>query len=461
MGRYRRFGAASIGAALSLILAIAPIAGATQTTEHTVQPGETLWQIALNAGVDTDTLMRLNGLEDADVLRAGQTLKLHGSAPSSKKYAVAEGDTLSAIALQLNVSASALVEANRLDDPDRLSVGAELVVPGSASGSASAASNTSAPAPSAASNTSAPAPSAASSTSAPAPSAPKPAQPTGKRAIVTSYTVQAGETLGHIARQLDVKASAIAEASGLDDPNRIVVGTVLKVPLPGYEHVVTEGQTLRDIALKAQVDLGSLVDFNDIEDPELIRVGQVVLIPAPATQRVARAEPTPEPKPAATPTPKPASTPEPKPAATQPPKPAATPAPAPKPAPAPPANAPKDGLVGGALKLLGAPYVWGGSSPSGFDCSGFVWYVARQSGKSVSRGLMGQYDSGSHPARNELKVGDLVFFQNTYRPGVSHNGIYLGNDQFVHAAGDGFGVTISNLSSAYWSSHWFGATRLP
>ena len=125
-----------------------------------------------------------------------------------------------------------------------------------------------------------------------------------------------------------------------------------------------------------------------------------------------------------------------------------------------PADAPRDGLVGAALKLLGAPYVWGGSAPSGFDCSGLVWYAVRQSGKSISRGLQGEYNSGAHPGRDELKPGDLVFFQNTYTPGLSHNGIYIGNGQFVHAADEQSGVTISSLSSGYWSSRWFGATRL-
>ena len=119
-------------------------------------------------------------------------------------------------------------------------------------------------------------------------------------------------------------------------------------------------------------------------------------------------------------------------------------------------------MVANAMKLLGTPYVWGGASPSGFDCSGLVWYVARQSGKTTARGSLGQYNSSSqHPARNELKPGDLVFFQNTYASGVSHNGIYIGNDQFVHAATEKAGVMVSSLSSQYWASHWYGATRLP
>jgi cell wall-associated NlpC family hydrolase len=90
-----------------------------------------------------------------------------------------------------------------------------------------------------------------------------------------------------------------------------------------------------------------------------------------------------------------------------------------------------------------------------------VWYAVRQAGKSISRGLLGEYNSGAHPSRDELRAGDLVFFQNTYAPGLSHNGIYVGNGQFVHAADEQSGVTVSSLASGYWASRWFGATRLP
>lgn len=122
---------------------------------------------------------------------------------------------------------------------------------------------------------------------------------------------------------------------------------------------------------------------------------------------------------------------------------------------------PSDGIVGAALRYLNFPYVFGGSGPTSFDCSGFVWYAVKQANKAVPRGLRGQYDSGSHPARDELKPGDVVFFQNTYMPGLSHNGIYLGDRRFVHAADEKSGVTISSMDSQYWSSRYFGATRLP
>ena len=124
-----------------------------------------------------------------------------------------------------------------------------------------------------------------------------------------------------------------------------------------------------------------------------------------------------------------------------------------------PPGTPTDGLVGTAIKQLGKPYVFGGSGPNEFDCSGLLWYAARQAGKALPRGIFEQYGSGPHPAREELKPGDLVFFQNTYMPGLSHNGIYIGNDKFVHAGDERSGVTVSSLSAPYWVGRFFGATR--
>jgi cell wall-associated NlpC family hydrolase len=128
--------------------------------------------------------------------------------------------------------------------------------------------------------------------------------------------------------------------------------------------------------------------------------------------------------------------------------------------PAGPAPRPGEGLAEYAQRFLGARYVFGGSSPAGFDCSGLVWYVARQLGKPISRGMQGEYNSGPHPKKEELKPGDMVFFQNTYKPGLSHNGFYVGNGKFIHAADERSGVTISDMNAPFWSSHWYGATRL-
>ena len=118
-----------------------------------------------------------------------------------------------------------------------------------------------------------------------------------------------------------------------------------------------------------------------------------------------------------------------------------------------------DKIIATAKKFIGVPYVWGGVSPSGFDCSGFVQYVFKVHGISLHRPTETQYKHGSYVSKSNLKPGDLVFFKNTYRAGISHVGIYIGNGQFIHASSSK-GVTISNLSSSYYTSHYYGARRI-
>jgi peptidoglycan DL-endopeptidase CwlO len=110
------------------------------------------------------------------------------------------------------------------------------------------------------------------------------------------------------------------------------------------------------------------------------------------------------------------------------------------------------GVVGIALQYLGVPYVWGGSSPSGFDCSGFVSYVYAQVGVSLPHHAASIWNYGSYVPRDQLQAGDLVFFN-----GLGHMGIYIGGDQFVHAPHTGDVVKISSLSGYYG---YYGAKRL-
>jgi cell wall-associated NlpC family hydrolase len=119
---------------------------------------------------------------------------------------------------------------------------------------------------------------------------------------------------------------------------------------------------------------------------------------------------------------------------------------------APPAR--YGGVVGIAMRYLGIPYRWGGSSPSGFDCSGFVMYVFAQVGVSLPHNAAAQYAYGTPVSRDQLQPGDLVFFN-----GLGHNGIYIGGGNFIHSPHTGDVVKISSLTGWY-ASTWYGARRL-
>jgi cell wall-associated NlpC family hydrolase len=343
---------------------------------YTVQPGETLNQIARQFDVRSDAIVQASNLDDANKLSVGSVLKIPVAA---REHVVTDGETLRDIAAGEKVDLGSLIDFNHIDDPELIRVGQVVVLPVAANQQATAAA--------------APAPAPARAT------APAPAQSAASSADQTAAT--------------DSQTAAAPAPTPAPTPP--------PAPAPAQPAASAPG-------------------------------------PAAASQPAAQAsnagsssKPTAQAKPAA-----PGAAPAQAKPAASPPKPAA-----PVAVVAPPPGAPSDGLAGAALKFLGSAYVWGGSSPGGFDCSGLVWYVAKQLGRPLTRGMFGQFNSGAHPSRDDLKVGDLVFFQNTFAPGLSHNGIYIGNGQFVHAADEAAGVTISSLSTAYWSSHWFGATRLP
>jgi cell wall-associated NlpC family hydrolase len=112
-------------------------------------------------------------------------------------------------------------------------------------------------------------------------------------------------------------------------------------------------------------------------------------------------------------------------------------------------------IIRTALHLKGVSYRWGGTTPSGFDCSGFVQYVYRINGISIPRDADSQYYDGDKISTSELKPGDLVFFQ-TYESGPSHVGIYIGDNRFIHAAYHG-GIMVDSLNESYYAERYLGA----
>ncbi len=118
-------------------------------------------------------------------------------------------------------------------------------------------------------------------------------------------------------------------------------------------------------------------------------------------------------------------------------------------------------IVDYAATLLGCKYVYGGTTPSGFDCSGYVRYVFKHFGVNLTRTSYNQYAESVHISKSDLNVGDLVFFsQSRGSSKVGHVGIYVGGGQFIHAAAPGKGVRYDSLNSEYYSSHYVGSGRV-
>jgi cell wall-associated NlpC family hydrolase len=123
------------------------------------------------------------------------------------------------------------------------------------------------------------------------------------------------------------------------------------------------------------------------------------------------------------------------------------------PVPRPPARGQRVAEV--ALKYRGVPYRWGGTEPSGFDCSGFVQHVYAQVGLKLPRSAAEQYAHGTPVSRDDLRPGDLVFFDR-----LRHNGIYIGHGRFIHAGQTGKHVSVAPLDEGWYRARWVGARRL-
>ncbi len=150
-------------------------------------------------------------------------------------------------------------------------------------------------------------------------------------------------------------------------------------------------------------------------------------------------------------------------AASSTPKPAAvaTPKPTQAPAPAPvPMSSTGNAVVDVAMQYIGVPYVYGGTTPSGFDCSGFTRYVYRQLGYSLNRTAAAQASNGTVVAsKADLQPGDLLLFRSSSGSGIGHVGIYIGGGNMVHAPKPGSYVKVASINTSYYSTRYVGARR--
>lgn len=126
-----------------------------------------------------------------------------------------------------------------------------------------------------------------------------------------------------------------------------------------------------------------------------------------------------------------------------------------------PGNSSGQGIVDFANQFLGYSYVYGGTTPnSGFDCSGFTYYVFNQCGYNLSRSCSVQANSGAAVSKSELQAGDLIFFNNGSNGSIGHVGIYIGNGRFIHASNPTRGVVTDTINSGYYCTYYYSARRV-
>lgn len=269
-------------------------------------------------------------------------------------------------------------------------------------------------------------------------------------AAAQRHVVRPGDTLWAIAGRYQVSVDALAAANSLANPDALSLGQRLVIPAKTSRsaparsrpatvtHVVASGDTLWSIAVRYGTTVGAIVRENNLANPDTLALGQRLRIPGVQARRPAVSPSTAAPSSAAP----------------------ARPAGRVIAAGAMPSRGAKWGstLITVATRVVGVRYRWGGTSPRGFDCSGFITYVMRAVGVQVPRTTYAMWATGTPVPREALKVGDIVFF-NTTRPGPSHAGVYIGNNQFIHSS-SGFGrVTVTSMDYRYYKPRYLGARR--
>ncbi|MDL2344784.1 NlpC/P60 family protein [Deinococcus sp. MIMF12] len=283
------------------------------------------------------------------------------------------------------------------------------------------------------------APALAAATATPPASPVSPALPGGAHVAGASsggaVTVQKGDTAYSLARAHGLKVEELLALNSLSTPD-LQVGQVLRVRAVGAAHTVQPKETLYGISRQYGLSVDALLAANSLPATTVLEIGQVLQIPgaAPAAAPRVLAQSLPLPLPPVAPG-------------------VVTPAAAP--------SATDDDWRGTAMALLGVPYVYGGTSRTGLDCSGFVLQVFSPLGVDLPRTSAAQARTGQAVEVADLQAGDLVFFDTVGRGEVTHVGIYLGGGQFVNANSYRKQVAVDRLQGdAYWEPKLLGARRV-
>ncbi|WP_145542759.1 LysM peptidoglycan-binding domain-containing protein [Virgibacillus sp. SK37] len=394
---------------------VSAMVGADQVeaASHKVQSGDSLWTIAQKHNTTVTNLKKINNLT-SDLIFPNQVLET-GSASSSAKdtaskkqesskstsntYTVKAGDTLSGIASRHNISLTNLMKWNGLDTT--------LIFPGNVlTVSKQESQNT---------------------------------KTSGKKETKVSsstvYSVVAGDSLSKIGAKYNVSVANLKKWNNLSS-DLIYVGQKLNIAGKSSNnsststsssaskqdgnkasvYTVKSGDTLSKIGKAHGVSVANLKKWNSLSS-DMIYIGQKLSIGATKEKSTGSVKST-------------------------------------KTGSSTNTNVDYDvnKLVSVGKSLIGIPYKWGGTTTSGFDCSGFIYYVYNQAGKKINRLSTDGYFERSYYVNNP-QVGDLVFFSGTYRSGISHMGIYLGDNKFLQA-GTSSGVSIVSLDNPYWSKHF-------
>lgn len=237
-------------------------------------------------------------------------------------------------------------------------------------------------------------------------------------AATSTYTTNYSDTFWTISQKFGVSVSDLLAANPNINPNNVYGGLTIHIPSNSSntsteKYTIQSGDTFWLISQRLNISITSLIAANPTLDATNLLVGTTINLPSSTSSQ-------------------------------------------------PSWEVQADAIINTAKGQMGTPYVFGGETPYvSFDCSGFTSYVFGKNGISLPHNAKLQSQLGTSISKDQLRKGDLLFFQNTYTTGVDHVGIYIGNGQMIHAdVYPANGVQIQNINSTYFTQHYWGAKRL-